>query len=371
MSDSDYYELLGVGRDADDAALKSSFRKMAMKYHPDRNPGDATAEARFKEINEAYSILSDPQKRSAYDRFGKAAFQNGGGGGFEGFSGSFTDIFEDLFGEFMGRGNRSNHGAARGQDLRYDFEITLEDAYHGKNAEITVPTTLACEPCSGSGAEPGTRAETCRHCNGHGKIRGQQGFFMVERTCPSCRGQGQVITTPCRACGGAGRVHDERTLKVKIPAGVDDGTRIRLSGEGEAGHRGGPAGDLYLFLSIKPHRIFNREATSLFCVAPLSMTSAALGGEIEVPSLDGERSTVKIPAGTQTGKQFRLRGKGMPALNSSGHGDLIIEVDIETPVRLSKRQRELLEEFRQLETDDNTPKSSGFFQRLKELWEDL
>lgn len=374
MADQDYYDLLGVERGADDAALKSAFRKKAMQFHPDRNPGDAQAEARFKQINEAYDVLKDPQKRSAYDRFGKAAFQNGAGQGFEGFTSSFSDIFEDLFGDFMGNGGRGRGGgrsAGRGADLRANVEVTLEEAYKGKTAQITLPTAMTCEPCGGTGAEPGTRPEPCRTCGGQGKVRTTQGFFMVERACPACHGAGAVIANPCKNCGGQGRVTREKTLKVKIPAGISDGTRIRLSGEGEGGLRGGPPGDLYLFISVSPHRVFQRDQTHLFCNIPLPMTTAALGGEIEVPSLDGARTTVKIPSGTQSGRQFSLRGKGMPSLNGSGFGDLIIQVGIETPVNLTKRQRELLEEFASLTTNETSPESDGFFGRLKDMWNEL
>jgi molecular chaperone DnaJ len=376
MADDDYYALLGVGRDANDAALKSAFRKKAMQYHPDKNPGDAAAEAKFKEINEAYSVLSDAQKRGAYDRYGKAAFQNGGGGaGFEGFGAAFGDIFEDLFGDFMGGGRRGGGRgraqATRGADVRHDIELTLEEAYRGKDAEIIVHLGINCEPCEGSGAEPGSKPEVCPSCGGHGKVRTQQGFFVVERTCPSCQGAGSIIAKPCRACGGQGRVQKEKTLQVKIPAGVDDGNRIRLANEGEAGSRGGPPGDLYIFISLATHRLFQRENTTLFCMAPLPITTAALGGEIDVPTLDGQRTKVKVPAGTQGGKQFRLRGKGMPALNTNGFGDLIIQVNVETPVKLSKRQKELLEEFQRSETGENTPESTGFFQRLKGLWDEV
>jgi molecular chaperone DnaJ len=379
MADEDYYNLLGVERGANDAALKAAFRKKAMQYHPDKNPGDAAAEARFKEINEAYSVLSDPQKRGAYDRYGKAAFQNGGGGGgagFEGFGAAFGDIFEDLFGDFMGGGRRAGGGrgrsqAVRGADVRHDIELTLEDAYRGKAAEISVHLGINCEPCTGTGAEPGSKPEACPTCGGHGKVRSQQGFFVVERTCPACQGAGAVIAKPCKSCGGQGRVQKEKTLQVKIPAGVDDGNRIRLANEGETGARGGPPGDLYIFVSVVPHRLFQRENTTLFCIAPLSITTAALGGEIDVPTLDGQRTKVKVPTGTQGGKQFRLRGKGMPALNTSGHGDLIIQVNVETPVHLSKKQKELLEEFQRSETGENTPESTGFFQRLKGLWDEV
>jgi molecular chaperone DnaJ len=378
MADDDYYDLLGVERGANDAALKSAFRKKAMQYHPDKNPGDASAEAKFKDLNEAYSVLSDSQKRGAYDRYGKAAFENGGGGGgagFEGFGAAFGDIFEDLFGDFMGGGRRGGGRgraqATRGADVRHDIELTLEDAYRGKAAEIIVNLGINCEPCNGNGAEPGSKPEACQTCGGQGKVRTQQGFFVVERACPGCQGAGSIIAHPCRACGGQGRVQKEKTLQVKIPAGVDDGNRIRLANEGEAGQRGGPSGDLYIFISLVAHRLFQRENTTLFCMAPLPITTAALGGEIDVPTLDGQRTKVKVPPGTQGGKQFRLRGKGMPALNTNGFGDLIIQVNVETPVKLNKRQKELLEEFQRSETGENTPESTGFFQRLKGLWDDV
>jgi len=378
MADQEYYELLGVERGADEAAIKAAFRKLAMQYHPDKNPGNAAAEARFKQINEAYDVLKDPQKRAAYDRFGKAAFQNGGGpggpggGGFD-FASSFGDIFEDIFGDFMsnGRQRQGRTSAIRGSDQRFDLEITLEDAFRGRTVSIDVPTMAACEPCTGSGAEPGSKPEPCRQCNGAGKVRTTQGFFMVERTCPVCRGAGTIIANPCKSCGGIGRIEKQRALQVKIPAGVDDGTRIRLSGEGEAGLRGGPAGDLYIFIAVKPHRVFQRDNTTLFCQAPLPMTTAALGGEIEVPSLDGQRTKVKVPHGTQTGRQFRLRGKGMPALNGSGVGDMVIQVAVETPVNLSKKQKDLLEEFARTQTGETSPESTGFFGKLKDMWDEL
>jgi molecular chaperone DnaJ len=377
MADDDYYELLGVDRGADEAGLKSAFRKKAMQYHPDRNPGDDAAEAKFKQINEAYSVLSDKDKRAAYDRYGKAAFQQGGmggdGAGFEGFGGAFGDIFSEIFGDFMG-GNgrpRGRSQAQRGGDIRHDLQITLEEAYRGKQAEINLSVFITCEPCVGSGAAPGSKPESCRQCGGQGKVRTQQGFFVVERTCPVCRGAGSIIAQPCTSCSGAGRVERSKTLQVKIPPGVADGNRIHLTGEGQGGARGGPPGDLYLFISVLPHSLFQREGTSLFCIAPLPMTTAALGGDIEVPSLDGQKTQVKIPAGTQSGRQFRLRGKGMPALNTNGFGDLIIQAAVETPVNLTRKQKELLEEFRRGQTSDNAPESEGFFQKLKNLWDDV
>lgn len=370
MIDADYYELLGVHRGADDKAIKSAYRKLAMQYHPDRNPGCQESETRFKAINEAYDCLKDPQKRAAYDRYGKAAFQNGMGGNGAGFS-HFSDIFENIFGEFMGRG-RGHSAAVRGADLRYDLEVTLEEAYTGKATDITVDVSVACETCAGAGAKPGTSATTCGTCDGHGKVRMQQGLFLVERSCPTCRGMGRVITDPCDTCHGIGRVERAKTLQVKIPAGVDDGTRIRLSGEGEAGTRGGPPGDLYIFLSVKPHKLWKRQGTTLFAQVPVSFTTVALGGEIEVPCLDRELCSVKVPSGTQSGRQFRLRGRGMPALNGGGYGDLIVQLEVETPVKLSKRQRELLEEFQSLEREEGScPKSTGFFAKLKDVWEDL
>ncbi|WP_156255730.1 molecular chaperone DnaJ [Sandarakinorhabdus oryzae] len=374
----DFYELLEVERGADEATLKSAYRRLAMKWHPDKNPGDATAEQKFKAISEAYDVLKDPQKRAAYDRFGHAAFRQGGGGG-GGFGGQefsgFADIFESVFGEFMGGGRGGRRGGpSRGSDLRYDLEMTLEEAYSGRQASLTIDVAAACEPCGGSGAKPGTSARTCTTCGGNGRVGMRQGLFMVERTCPACQGQGQVIADPCDSCGGAGRVDKQKTLNVNIPKGVDDGTRIRVAGEGEAGTRGGPAGDLYIFVHLKSHDVFKRDGTTLFAVAPLSITLAALGGEIDVPSLDKQQTTIKIPAGTQTAKQFRVRGKGMPALNGGGFGDLVIQVEVETPVKLTARQRELLEEFRAIEASEggrNTPKSQGFFDKLKGVWSEL
>ncbi|ENR66460.1 molecular chaperone DnaJ [Brucella abortus] len=372
----DYYEALGVTRTADDKTLKAAFRKLAMQYHPDRNPDDPEAERKFKEIGEAYETLKDPQKRAAYDRFGHAAFENGGmGGGFgNGFGGAggFADIFEDIFGEMMGGGRRrSNGGRERGADLRYNMEVTLEEAYAGKTAQIRVPTSITCDECSGSGAKPGSQPTTCTMCSGSGCVRAAQGFFSVERTCPGCNGRGQIIKDPCEKCHGQGRVTQERSLSVNIPTGIEDGTRIRLAGEGEAGLRGGPAGDLYIFLSVKPHEFFQRDGADLYCKVPISMTTAALGGQFEVSTLDGTQTRVKVPEGTQNGKQFRLKGKGMPVLRQSVTGDLYIQIDIETPQNLSKRQRELLEEFEKLSSQENSPKSAGFFSRMKEFFEGI
>jgi molecular chaperone DnaJ len=370
MAKRDYYEALGVSRGASDAELKSAFRKAAMQCHPDRNPGDTAAEVRFKEINEAYQALSDAQKRAAYDRFGHAAFENGGGGGGfgmgEGFASSMADIFDDLFGDVMGRRGRSS-GRERGSDLRYNMEITLEDAFAGKTASLKVPTSITCDACSGSGAKPGSKPKTCTTCGGQGRVRAQQGFFAIERTCPTCQGRGEIIDNPCAVCNGAGRVNRDRTLSVNIPAGVEDGTRIRLAGEGEAGVRGGPAGDLYIFLSLSSHPFFQREGADLHCRVPISMVAAALGGDFEVPTIDGNNTRVKVPEGTQSGRRFRLQGKGMPVLRSKQTGDMYVQVLVETPQKLTKRQRELLNEFERLSSKDTHPESAGFFGKVKEF----
>ncbi|EKV30436.1 Chaperone protein DnaJ [Caenispirillum salinarum AK4] len=382
MSKRDYYEVLGVSKGAGADELKKAYRKQAMKYHPDRNPGDAEAEARFKELNEAYDVLKDDQKRAAYDRFGHGAFEGGmggagaGAGGFSDFSsafgGGFADIFDEMFGGGMRGGGRGRGGPARGHDLRYNMDITLEEAFHGKKATIQVPTGVQCEACDGSGAKSGSGVSNCGTCGGIGRVRAQQGFFTIERTCPTCGGEGQVIKDPCGECGGTGRQHKEKTLEVTVPAGVEDGTRIRLAGEGEAGMRGAPPGDLYIFLTIKPHRIFQRDGANIMCRVPIPMTTAALGGSIEVPAIDGTKARVTIPAGTQTGQQFRLKGKGMSVLRSPLRGDMFIEAAVETPVNLTKRQKELLEEFAEAGGEkDQSPESSGFFKRVKELWDDL
>ncbi|SDD29465.1 molecular chaperone DnaJ [Kordiimonas lacus] len=377
MSKADYYELLGVSKDVDEKALKSAFRKAAMQYHPDRNPGDAEAEKKFKEIGEAYEVLKDPEKRAAYDRYGHAAFEGGmggPGGGHHAGGFDFSDVFEEFFGDFMGgqgRRRRGGGGPGRGSDLRFNMEISLEDAFRGKEDKIRVPTSVACEPCSGSGAEPGSKPEVCDTCGGAGKVRASQGFFMVERTCPRCQGNGSIITNPCKSCSGAGRVRKEKTLQVKIPKGVEEGTRIRLAGEGEAGSRGGPAGDLYIFLTIKPHALFKRDGDMLYCQVPIPMTKATLGGDIEVPTIEGKRARIKIPEGTQSGRQFRLKGKGMPELNGGFVGDMIVEMNVETPTNLNKKQRELLEEFAKEGGDKISPRSEGFFSKVKDLWDDL
>jgi len=378
LAKRDFYEVLGCQKGADDGALKSAYRKLAMQFHPDRNPGNSDAEHKFKEINEAYDTLKDPQKRAAYDRFGHAAFENGGGArggpGFgPEFASSMSDIFEDIFGDFMGggAGRRGGGGAARmrGSDLRYNLEITLEESFDGRTVEIDVPTLATCETCDGAGAKPGTGTHTCRQCNGHGKVRAAQGFFTIERTCPVCQGRGQMMDQPCTDCGGQGRRQQNRKLSVDVPQGIEDGTRIRLANEGEAGVRGGPPGDLYIFVSIKPHQLFQRDGADLYARVPISMTTAALGGEFEVPTLDNARAKVKVPAGTQPGQRVRLKGKGMPVLRSKDVGDLYVQLDIETPQNLSRKQRELLEEFARLETGETSPTSDGFFDKLKKMFE--
>lgn len=376
----DYYDILGVDREADPDELKRAYRKLAMQYHPDRNPDDKEAERKFKEVNEAYEVLKDEQKRSAYDRFGHAAFEQGGPGGGPGaggfgtgFAGGFADIFDEMFGDFTGRRrDGAAGGGGQGADLRYNMEITLEDAFKGKRAEIRVPSSVSCEDCDGTGAEGGAAPSTCGTCQGAGRVRAQSGFFTVERTCPTCQGRGTVIKNPCRTCAGAGRVRKEKTLSVTIPAGVEDGTRIRLAGEGEAGLRGAPPGDLYIFLAVKPHRFFQREGADIYCRVPIPMTTATLGGNTEVPTIESKLARISIPEGTSTGHQFRLRGKGMSVMRSQARGDMFVQVMVETPVNLTPRQRELLEEFA-AEGNEKTqsPESTGFFDKVKELWEDL
>lgn len=371
MLDTDYYELLQVERTADEKTIKTAYRRIAMECHPDRNPGCKDSEARFKAVSQAYDCLKDPQKRAAYDRFGHAAFQNGGAGaGPQDFS-SFSDIFENIFGEFMGGQGGRRTNVLRGSDLRCDVEITLEDAFNGKSVELKIDTTVSCEPCGGTGAKSGTSARTCSMCDGKGQVRARQGFFVLEQVCPTCRGAGQVIADPCQSCLGDGRVETQKTLEVRIPAGVDEGTRIRLSGEGEAGARGGPSGDLYIFVHLARHAVFEREGTTLFARCPVSFTTAALGGTIEVPGLDRSRHEIRIPPGIQSGKQLRQRAAGMPVLNGRGHGDMVIQIEVETPTKLSARQKEILEEFRKTETGDECPASSGFFSKIKTMWEEL
>jgi molecular chaperone DnaJ len=362
-----FYEILSVERTASDADIKAAFRKQAMKCHPDRNPDDKNADHKFKEINEAYEVLKDADKRAAYDRFGHAAFEHGGvGAGNFGadFGSAFSDLFEGIFG--MG-GARGRSGRERGADLRYNMEISLDEAFAGKNAQIRIPTSVSCESCSGTGAKAGTKPKACPHCGGAGRIRHAQGFFTLERTCPGCQGRGQVIDSPCPSCSGAGRVTRERMLSVNIPPGVEDGTRIRLSGEGEAGVRGGPGGDLYIFLSLAAHTFFQRDGADLHCRVPISMVTAALGGEFEVPTIDGGKTRVKVPEGTQSGRRFRLQDKGMPVLRSKQTGDMYVQVVVETPQSLTKRQRELLSEFEKLSSKDTHPESTGFFGKVREF----
>lgn len=381
MAKRDFYEVLGVGKGASADEIKKAYRKKAKELHPDRNADNPEAEAQFKEANEAYEILKDAEKKAAYDRFGHAAFEGGMGGGPRGghpgqgdFASAFSDVFDDLFGDFMGgRGGPGGGGrqrATRGADLRYNLRVTLEEAYSGLQKTINVPSSVQCDECHGTGAAGGAEPTTCPTCSGMGKVRAQQGFFTVERTCPTCSGLGQIIKDPCKACGGHGRIEKDRALSVNIPAGVETGTRIRLAGEGEAGMRGGPSGDLYIFIEVSKHALFERDGTNLFCRVPVSMTAAALGGDIEVPTIDGGRSRVKIPAGSQSGRQMRLRGKGMPALRGGASGDMFIELAVETPVKLTSRQKELLREFDEL-SEDNNPESSNFFKSVKSFWDSM
>lgn len=376
MAKSDYYDLLGVSKGASDDDIKKAYRKQAMQYHPDRNQGDPKAEQKFKEISEAYEILKDPQKRSAYDQYGHSAFEQGGGrpgGGFhpgaEGFEFNFGGSFSDVFEEIFNGGRRAPETNSRGSDLRYDTEITLEEAFQGVTKTIKVATLKSCGDCKGSGGQDGAKPKTCPHCQGRGKIRAQQGFFTIERPCSSCDSMGQVIDKPCKTCKGHGRVRGEKTLTVNIPKGVDEGSRIRLTGEGEAGLRGGPTGDLYAFIHIKPHTFFERDGSALYCRVPVSMTTAALGHQIDVPTIDGTKARISIPEGAQSGKQLRLKGKGMTALRSNSRGDMYIQVLVETPQNLSKKQRELLEEFEKAsEKTKSSPEADGFFQKMKDLF---
>jgi molecular chaperone DnaJ len=382
MAKRDYYETLGVSKGASADEIKKGYRAKAKELHPDRNADNPNAEAQFKEVNEAYEVLKDANKKAAYDRYGHAAFENGmggggghPGGGFRGqgdFASAFSDVFDDLFGDFMGRGGQGGGRtrAARGNDLRYNLRISLEEAYSGLQKTIKVPSAVSCTSCKGTGAEGGSEPVTCPTCSGMGKVRAQQGFFTVERTCPTCNGMGQTIKNPCKTCHGAGRVEKERSLSVNIPAGVETGTRIRLAGEGEAGMRGGPTGDLYIFIEVTEHRLFQRDGTNLYCRVPVSMVDASLGGDIEVPTIDGGRSRVKIPEGSQSGRQMRLRGKGMPALRGGNHGDMFIELSVETPVKLTSKQKELLREFDKLSAENN-PQSSSFFSAVKGFWDSM
>ena len=376
MAKRDYYEVLGVSKTASADEIKKAYRSKAKELHPDRNKDNPDAEAQFKDANEAYEVLKDADKKAAYDRFGHAAFEGGMGGGPRGGSGdfasAFSDVFDDLFGDIMGRrgGGGGGRRAVRGSDLRYNLRVSLEDAYQGMQKTVQVPSAVQCDKCDGSGAEGGAEPQTCPTCSGMGKVRAQQGFFTVERTCPTCSGMGQIIQNPCTQCGGAGRVEKDRSLSVNIPAGVETGTRIRLAGEGEAGLRGGPSGDLYIFIEGSEHPLFQRDGVNLYCRVPVSMTSAALGGDIEVPTIDGGRSRVKVPGGSQSGRQMRLRGKGMPALRGGASGDMMIELAVETPVNLTGRQKELLREFEKL-SEENNPESSGFFKKVKTFWDGM
>ena len=378
MADKDFYQTLGVDRGADGAAIKSAYRKLAKELHPDRNPDNSEAERRFKEINQAYDVLKDDEKRAAYDRFGHEAFEAGAGagpgGGFDFSGGGFADIFDEMFGEFMGgRGGGRRQASTRGSDLRYNLDVNLEDAFAGKQTRVLVNASAACGSCHGSGASGGSEPVTCPSCQGNGKVRAQQGFFTVERTCPTCHGAGRVIDNPCDACRGAGRINKEKTLSVNVPAGIEDGTRIRVAGEGEAGLRGGPPGDLYIFVTIRPHRFFRRDGADIQCRVPIPMTTAALGGSIEVPTIDGGKARVNIPAGTQTGQQFRLRNKGMSALRANTRGDMYVQAQIETPVNLTQEQSDLLEKFIAAGGGStmHSPDSEGFFTKVREFWDDL
>jgi molecular chaperone DnaJ len=374
----DYYEILGVDRGCDETKLKQAFRKLAMEHHPDRNGGCEDAAGRFKEINEAYSVLSDPQKRASYDRFGRAGLNGQGGGGqFHDVHDIFNEVFGDVFGDmFGGRGRQSRGGPARGQDLRYDLEITLEQAYAGAEVEIAVPAAMTCETCEGSGAKPGTSPTTCTTCNGAGRVRATQGFFSIERTCPRCGGAGKMVLDPCADCHGHGQVRHERTLSVRIPAGVDDGARIRLAGEGDAGQRGGPRGDLYIFLSVRPHELFERDGLDLLCTVPVPMAVAALGGDIDAPCLLGGENcdgnckvSIKVPEGAQTGAVVRVKGRGMPSLRSRQRGDLVVELFVETPTKLTARQKELMCEFAGLCCEQQHPKAANFLGKARRFWE--
>ena len=373
MAKQDYYKTLGIDQNASQDEIKRAYRKMAMKYHPDRNADNPEAEKRFKEVNEANDVLFDEEKRAAYDRFGHSAFEQGGQGG-SGFGGSgFSDIFEDMFGDFMGGGSRGDRQAtSRGSDLRYNMEISITKAYKGDKTNIRVPTSISCEDCDGIGTAGGVAPDTCPNCDGHGKIRVQQGFFTIERACSTCRGAGKFIKNPCSGCAGSGRVHQEKTLSVAIPAGVEDGTRIRLSGEGEAGLNGAPSGDLYIFITVSAHHVFQRDGANVHCSVPIPVTTAALGGHIEVPTVDGGRARITIPVGTQSGHQFRLKSKGMSVLRSKERGDMFVQASVETPVNLSKKQKELLKQFEsEGGSKQNNPESDGFFAKVKDLWEDL
>ena len=373
MAKRDYYDVLGVDKAASADQIKSAYRKQAVKYHPDKNKGDKTAEDKFKEASEAYHVLSNSERKQNYDNFGHAAFENGGGGrsGFGNFdfSNHFSDIFEDFFGEgFGGGGRRSRRSNNRGSDLRYDLSISLEEAYTGKKQDIKFSTSDKCDTCSGSGSKPGHDAGSCSMCGGHGQVRSSQGFFTVQQTCPQCSGSGEMITNPCGSCGGQGKKQASKRLSVTIPKGVDDGTRIRLAGKGEAGSRGASNGDLYLFINVYSHDLFKRSEENLFFECPISIADAALGSSMEIPTIDGGKAKIKIPSGTQSGKQFRLKGKGMPLMRGSGTGDLYVQVNTEVPVSLNKEQKELLEKFREIENEKSNPSIKKFFQKAKSFW---
>ena len=374
MSKRDYYEVLGVSKSADDSEIKKAYRKLAMKYHPDRNQGDADAEVKFKEASEAYAVLHDKEKRSAYDQFGHAAVDGNtgqGGFGFDFNSSAFQDIFEDFFGDssfFGGGGNRRRKTNNRGSDLRYDIAVSLEEAFNGKKFKVKIPTQVQCDSCSGSGASQGSQPVTCQSCGGRGQIRSQQGFFSIQQTCPTCQGSGSTISDPCRPCSGTGRTQKTKSLMVKIPKGVDDGSRIRLSGEGEAGLNGGQQGDLYIFVNVNEHEIFARENENLFAEVPISMVDAAVGGAIDIPTIDGGKARLKIPQGTQSGDQFRLKSKGMPNVRNGYLGDLYIQAKVETPVNLSKKQIEILKSFEEASNQNESPLASAFFKKAKDFW---
>lgn len=374
MSEKDYYKVLNVDKSANDDELKKAYRKLAMQFHPDKNKDNPAAEEKFKEVSEAYDTLKDPQKRAAYDRFGSAGPQMGGMGGGAGFGSAFSDIFEDMFGEAMGGGRGRSTGPLRGSDMQFSLDISLEDAFKGKDAKLKIPTVESCGDCKGSGAADGAKPEKCGDCGGAGRVRSTQGFFTIERACPTCNGNGSTIKSPCKKCGGAGRMRGEKTVQISIPSGISEGQRVRLSGEGEAGIRGGGSGDLFVLVNIKPHRFFRRDGANLYCRVPVPMTTAALGGNLDVPTIEAEKSNVKIPSGTQTGQQLRLKGKGMKVMRSESRGDMFIEIFVETPVNLDKKQTDLMKQL-----DDalekagrkNTPESEGFFTKMKDLWSDL
>lgn len=374
MSKRDYYDVLGVPKGSEQEALKKAYRSKAKELHPDRNSDNPNAEAQFKEVNEAYEVLKDADKKAAYDRYGHAAFEGGGGGqGFGGggdFSSAFSDVFDDLFGDFMGGGRGGRQQQSRGSDLRYNLSISLAEAFAGLQKTINVPSAVSCGSCNGSGAAGGSSPTTCPTCSGLGKVRATQGFFTVERGCPTCSGVGQIIKNPCSSCGGQGTQKKDRALNVNVPPGVETGTRIRLAGEGETGPRGGVSGDLYIFIEVSKHKIFERDGLNLFCRVPVSMAKASLGGEVEVPTIDGGRSRVRIPAGSQSGRQMRLKGKGMPAIKTIQKGDMFIEMAVETPVNLTARQKELLQEFEEL-SEDNNPETNSFFSSVKTFWESM